>query len=58
MFFYRMRASHRTCSRAQIPNGKMPDLPKGPKREYVSKIASNSKLKKGKRVKHSVTGLG
>ena len=47
-----------THSRAQIPKGKMPDPPKGTPREYASKIASNSKLKKGKVFKHSVTGLG
>ena len=47
-----------THSRAQIPKGNMPDSPKGTQREYSSKIASNSKLKKGKTVKHSVTGLG
>ena len=45
------------CSRAQIPKGKMPDPPEGTQREYASKIASNSKLNKGKTVKHSVTGL-
>ena len=47
-----------TCSRAQIPKGKIPDPPKGTQREYASKIASNSKLKKGKAIKHSVTGIG
>ena len=46
-----------TCLRAQIPKGNMPDPPKGTQREYARKIASNSKLKKGKTVKRSVTGL-
>ena len=46
-----------THSRAQIPKGKIPDPPKGTQREYSSKKASNSELKKGKAVKHSVTGL-
>ena len=39
-----------THSMAQIPKGKMPDLPKGTQREYISKIASDSKFKKGKTV--------
>ena len=47
-----------TNSKVQIPKGKMPDPAKGTQREYTSKIASNSKLKKGKEVKHSVTDLG
>ena len=46
-----------THSRAQIPKGKMPDTPEGTQREYASTVASNSKLQKGKTVKHSVTGL-
>ena len=58
MFFYRMTASHKTQSRAQIPKGKMPHPPEGTQREYASKISSNSKLKKGKSVRHSVTILG
>ena len=53
-----MRASHMTHSKAEIPKGKMPDPPKGTQREYASKIVSNSKLKKGKAVKCSLTGLG
>ena len=36
----------------------MSDPPKGTQREYASKIASNSMLKKGKTIKCSVTGLG
>ena len=46
-----------TWSRAQIPKGKIPDPSKDTQREFTSKLASNSKLKKGKIVKHSVTGL-
>ena len=53
-----MKASHMTHSRTQIPQGKMPDPPKGTQREYASKIGSNSKLKMGKAVKCSVTGIG
>ena len=52
-----MRASYMTFSRAQIPKGKIPDPPKATQKEYASKIASNSKLKKGKAVECSVTGL-
>ena len=40
-----------------IPKRNIPDLPKGTQREYASKIARNPKFKKGKSVKHSVTGL-
>ena len=53
-----MRSSHRTHSRIQVPKEKMQDLPKGPHHKFMStKMASASKLNKGKAVKYSVTGL-
>ena len=58
MFCYSMRSSHRTHSKIQVPKGKMQDLLKGTHHEFMStKMASASKLNKGKAVKHSVTGL-
>ena len=58
MFCYSMRSSHRTHSRIQVPKGKMQDPLKGTYCEFAStKMASTSKLDKGKAVKHSVTGL-
>ena len=58
MFCYSMRSSHRTHSRTQVSKGKMQDPLKGTHHEFAStKMASTSKLNKGKAVKHSVTGL-
>ena len=49
-----MRSSHRTLSKIQVPKGKMQDPLKGTHCEFVStKMASASKLNKGKAVKHS-----
>ena len=53
-----MRSLHRTHSGIQVPKGKMQDPLKGTHHEFTStKMASASKLSKGKAVKHSVTGL-
>ena len=53
-----MRSLHRTCSKIQVPKGKIQDPLKGTHHEFAStKMASTSKFNKGKAVKHSVTGL-
>ena len=53
-----MRSLHRTHSRIQVPKGKMQDPLKGTHHKFMStKMASASKLSKGKAIKHSVTGL-
>ena len=58
MFCYSMKPLHGTHSKIQVPKGKMQDPLKGTHHEFVStKMASASKLNKGKAVKHSVTGL-
>ena len=54
-----MRATHRTHSKVQVPKGKVSDPPMGTQREYArTRLVSKTKLKKGKAVKHSVTGIG
>ena len=46
-------------SKVHIPKGNMSDLPKDTHREFAStKLASSSKIKKGKAIKHSITGIG
>ena len=53
-----MRSLHRTHSKIQVPKGKMQDPLTGTHCEFVSsKMASASKLNKGKDVKCSVTCL-
>ena len=48
-----------THSKVYVPKGNMPDPPKGTHREFAStKLASSSKIKKGKAIKHSITGIG
>ena len=58
-FFYRMRTTHMTHSKVYVPKGNMSDPPKGTHREFAStKLASSSKIKKGKAIKCSITGIG
>ena len=48
-----------THSKMHVPKWNMPDPPKGTHRELAStKLASGSKSKKDKAIKHSITGLG